>query len=273
VAITAGLDGALWFTDNHDNKIGRITTAGTITEFPLPTANSSPAGITAGPDGALWFTERGKIGRITMAGAITEFPLPTANSRPETIITGPDGALWFTGIYEQLRRITTDGVITEFPTTSGGYGIAVGPDGNLWFTEFFANQIGRLRTAEAQATIALNGTVFHLGQTLTYEATLTSSGSRMVDVYVGCLLPDGVTFLSAVQLAPNVISIVSGPSPHPLVTNVPLTSGTVSAVHLFNGTEPVGTYYTYAALVVAGSNPFVPTNQLALAVQPFQFSP
>jgi hypothetical protein len=64
--ITAGPDGALWFTERAGNKIGRITTAGVVTnEFTVPTANSSPFGITAGPDGALWFTEydANKIGR------------------------------------------------------------------------------------------------------------------------------------------------------------------------------------------------------------------
>ena len=40
--ITAGPDGALWFTEQTANKIGRITTAGVITEFPIPTANSLP---------------------------------------------------------------------------------------------------------------------------------------------------------------------------------------------------------------------------------------
>lgn len=38
-AIVAGLDGALWFTEEDGNKIGRITTAGTITEFALPIAD------------------------------------------------------------------------------------------------------------------------------------------------------------------------------------------------------------------------------------------
>ncbi len=66
-------------------KIGRITTAGVITEYPIPTAASSPFQITAGPDGALWFTEGnsvGKIGRITTAGVITEYPIPTASGNP-----------------------------------------------------------------------------------------------------------------------------------------------------------------------------------------------
>jgi hypothetical protein len=53
-AIAAGPDGALWFTELVANKIGRITTAGAMTEFNVPTP---PGLITAGPDGALWFTE------------------------------------------------------------------------------------------------------------------------------------------------------------------------------------------------------------------------
>ena len=60
-AITAGPDGALWFTGNIGSNgvnglIGRITTAGAITEFPIP-SGSTAMDITAGPDGALWFTE------------------------------------------------------------------------------------------------------------------------------------------------------------------------------------------------------------------------
>jgi virginiamycin B lyase len=72
--------------------------AAQLTEFPVPTAASTPWGITVGPDGALWFTEMdaNKIGRITTAGSFTEFSLPTANMKPAFITTGPDGNLWFT---------------------------------------------------------------------------------------------------------------------------------------------------------------------------------
>jgi streptogramin lyase len=50
-----------------------------FSQFSVPTANSSPAGIALGPDGALWFTEQSgnKIGRITTDGTITEYPIPT----------------------------------------------------------------------------------------------------------------------------------------------------------------------------------------------------
>ena len=145
--ITAGPDGALWFTDYNYNFIGRITTAGVITEFPLPTKGSAPNGITVGPDGALWFTEKseptGKIGRITTAGLITEFAIPPGacgGSVPLNITTGSDGALWFTDVgCGNVDRITTTGIIAEFPilptATSTPYGITAGPDGALWVTD------------------------------------------------------------------------------------------------------------------------------------------
>ena len=150
--ITAGPDGNLWFTESTANQIGRITTAGVVTEFPIPTAGSGPVGIAAGPDGNLWFTEANssRIGRMTTWGIITEFTTPTLASGPVGIATGPDGNLWFTeGNADQIGRITTAGVITEFPVPragSGPSGIAAGPDGDLWFTEVSGNQIGRITT-------------------------------------------------------------------------------------------------------------------------------
>jgi streptogramin lyase len=110
LGITTGPDGALWFTENNFNKIGRITTAGGIFEITIPTANSLPIGITAGPDGALWFTEfqANKIGRITTEGVITESTIPTAGGDPRGITAGPDGALWFTeNSGNKIGRITT----------------------------------------------------------------------------------------------------------------------------------------------------------------------
>jgi hypothetical protein len=104
-AITAGPDGNVWFTEN--TRIGRITPAGVLTEFPIP-APAIALDITAGPDGNLWFTNGiynagNYIGRITPAGVITEFAIPTGS---EEITAGPDGALWFTDLSSNLGRIT-----------------------------------------------------------------------------------------------------------------------------------------------------------------------
>jgi streptogramin lyase len=66
--ITAGPDGALWFADGGNNAIGRITTAGIVTEYPVTSPGSNPVGITVGPDGNIWFTENAtdKIGVLKL---------------------------------------------------------------------------------------------------------------------------------------------------------------------------------------------------------------
>ncbi|HTK06273.1 MAG TPA: Virginiamycin B lyase [Ktedonobacteraceae bacterium] len=137
--LTQGPDGALWFTEFYANRIGRITTKGIITEFPLASFRQ-PSGITAGPDGNLWFAEEhGWIGRITPLGVVTEFALPSPVAEPTAITAGPDGNLWFTATGENaIGRITTSGQISLFPLPAEGSapcGITRGPDGNLWFIE------------------------------------------------------------------------------------------------------------------------------------------
>jgi streptogramin lyase len=56
--ITAGSDGALWFTNFNTDLIGRITTAGTVTLYHVDIGAGTlaqPGRLAAGPDGALWF--------------------------------------------------------------------------------------------------------------------------------------------------------------------------------------------------------------------------
>jgi len=86
-------------------------------------------------------------------------------------------------------------------------------------------------------------------------------------------MPNGLTFLSLVQVSPGVISIALGPSPVPFLANVTLAPLGVSFSYTFIGFEPIGTYFTYAGLVVAGTNPSQAANVLSLGVQAFQFMP
>ncbi len=100
--ITKGPDGNVWACAADSNLIARITPAGALTTFAIPSANAQPYGITTGPDGNLYFTEPGvnrttnKIGRITPTGTITEFAIPTALSGPVFIAAGPNNTIWFT---------------------------------------------------------------------------------------------------------------------------------------------------------------------------------
>ena len=156
VDITTGPDGGLWFTEL--NGIGRSTTSGSLSSYPISGLVASPFSITTGPDGALWFTEANRngangsiIGRIDTSGRITLYPVPTPNADIRGITQGPDGALWFAEYAaSRVGRITTAGVVTEYVLQSerGPFGITAGPDGALWFTEN-AGKIGRITTAGA----------------------------------------------------------------------------------------------------------------------------
>jgi streptogramin lyase len=159
--ITTGPDGNLWFAESPSGyptppfgNIGRITPAGQVTQFSVPSAGSISY-IVQGPDGNLWFTESSanQIGRITTAGAVTEFSIPTPASNPLFIAAGPDGNIWFTESNAvQIGRITPAGVVTEFPLPPSKYpgfpeglnAITTGLDGNLWFTEFYTSTVGRI---------------------------------------------------------------------------------------------------------------------------------
>jgi virginiamycin B lyase len=148
--ITAGPDGALWFTNDNGSSIGRITTAGVASDY-TGAGISRPQGITLGSDGALWFTNYipASIGRITTTGVVTIF----TDSRitfPMGITSGPDGALWFTNTGNNtIGRISTSGAVTSYadPTIGEPLDITRGADGALWFTNFANDSIGRITTS------------------------------------------------------------------------------------------------------------------------------
>ena len=163
-SLTAGPDGAIWFTEFRISKIARITADGAVTEYDIP----APAGgIVTGPDGALWFSEGNNIGRLTTTGEVSEYRLPKPEWCAGAMAAGADGTLWFvessgcglvvngTTTVNSIGRITTDGTITEYalPGTSfqGVWCIVAGPDGAMWFSEYYAGKIGRI-TAQGEVT-------------------------------------------------------------------------------------------------------------------------
>jgi virginiamycin B lyase len=157
--ITAGPDGAIWFTAAGTEKIGRIpvpplaTSTGGITMYPSSgTAGSGVGDITAA-DGALWFTEGdgNRIGRITTGGAITHPGTLSAPSEPSGITAGPDGRLWFAeALAGRIAAMTTGGQVDKYPGAGvDPSALAVGQDGAIWFTDSnpAAGVIGRITTA------------------------------------------------------------------------------------------------------------------------------
>jgi virginiamycin B lyase len=148
--ITWGFSGDLWFTEPEFNKVAKITSAGVITEYDVPTANSNPLGIATVGGGDAWFTEynANKIGHVTAAGVFSEFTIPTPSSGPWGIIPGPTGGYWFV---EQLGNkigfINNAGTITEYPIpTPSSFPVTIDwvTNDRLWFTEGGTNKIGSI---------------------------------------------------------------------------------------------------------------------------------
>jgi streptogramin lyase len=184
--ITAGSDGNLWFAERAGNKIGRITPAGTLTEYAVPTANAAPTGISTGPDGNIWFAENtaSKIARITPGGVVSEFTL-AQGSIPRHTVAGPDGAVWYldTG---KIGRITTWGQVTTFSASAAApTSLTACSDGNLWYTALEPNLVGRITTA---------GVVTTWAQTYEPQAiTCTPDGKVWVVEGTGGLVAQGTT--------------------------------------------------------------------------------
>jgi streptogramin lyase len=154
--IGTGPDGNLWFTEDSNNAVGRITPGAVITEFTAGFPMGNPRGIVTGPDGNLWVAMAGNdgaIAQVTKTGDVVEYPVPTAGD-PNDIAVGPDNNLWYVDPAANLiGRITPNGSITEFTDgltdAAGPSAISRGPDGALWFTESTAGKIGRITTGGA----------------------------------------------------------------------------------------------------------------------------
>lgn len=133
-AITTGPDGALWFTQPGVARVGRLTTSGAYSAFPVSDVPGSNNGIATGSDGALWFSQRTAIGRMTTSGDVKSYVLPNA-AQPGRMVAGPDRAVWFVETNRPVvGRITPSGDFTEvrLPGDQPAKGIVAGPDGALW---------------------------------------------------------------------------------------------------------------------------------------------
>ncbi len=78
--LTSGPDGALWFIDFSSNSVGRLSTAGQVTnQYAISTPGANAQRIRTGPDGSLWLTEdlANKIGRLPLGP-----PPPTSVTIP-----------------------------------------------------------------------------------------------------------------------------------------------------------------------------------------------
>ena len=155
--ITAGPDGAMWFTGALRDGIGRIDARGRVRTFRagLP-PGAEPYGIVAADDGNLWFTDprSDAVGRVTPGGAITEYPahIGAGGGGPAGIAAARGGGVWFIDdLARRLGRMSPTGEVTivDLPPAPGGLAfgapgsIVTAADGGVWFADGRAGSLAR----------------------------------------------------------------------------------------------------------------------------------
>ena len=91
-------DGSLWFTEQLQNKLGRLDPAsGAFKEYPLKIEDSGPHGLVADSNGNIWFTGNGKgyIGKLDpKTGDVTEYKMPDEKAEdPHTAVFDAHGIM------------------------------------------------------------------------------------------------------------------------------------------------------------------------------------
>jgi virginiamycin B lyase len=234
-----GADGALWFTEQMANKLGRLDpAAGTFQEYPLKTANSGPHGLVADSSGNIWYTGNfgALIGKLDpRTGLVTEFKMPDpTNDDPHTLLFDAQGMLWFT---EQggnkIGRMDTHTGKIDFQMVktpdAHPYGMSFSGKGILFFCQLGTNKIGRIdpKTMEMKdyelpasarprrIAIASDDTVYftdfksgHLGKLDPSTAAVKmwpSPGGQDSGPYGIAITPDGMVWYSESGVKPNTI--------------------------------------------------------------------
>ena len=161
IALTLGREGDMWFTDagrnqEGENLIGKVTPAGRITEYPVPSVSGlwSLNAIAIGGEGDIWFTLGDGIWRISPSGALLGVPSSfegLVGEEYRSVAAGPDGSIWIAGRFH-IIRVTSTGTVSEFSTLeTSPESIVQGPGGNMWFTSSTSvdAQIGWITVAGA----------------------------------------------------------------------------------------------------------------------------
>ena len=149
-----GMDGALWFTEQLKNKLGRVDPkTGVFKEYALKIEDSGPHGLVADSNGNIWFTGNGKgyIGKLDpRTGAVTEYTMPDAKAEdPHTAVFDSHGILWFTvQVGNMVGRLDPQTGKIDLKkmqmADARPYGIVVNSKGIPFFCEFGTNKLAKI---------------------------------------------------------------------------------------------------------------------------------
>jgi virginiamycin B lyase len=164
--VVVGPDKNIWFADYGNNKLGRITHAGVVTEFALP-SGAQPIALAVGKDKNFWIVDdvRNKIIKVNSSGVVLHsygHGITTGES-PSRIVAAPDGNLYFSEgansftVNDKIARITLEGKIEEIgniPPASAPNQLAVGKDKNVYFAMGRLQAVGKITLATSKVTFS-----------------------------------------------------------------------------------------------------------------------
>jgi virginiamycin B lyase len=234
-----GADGALWYTAQEANAIGRLDPAtGTIRQFALKTPHSGPHGLVSDHDGNIWFTANyaGYIGKLDpKSGNVVEYKITDPRGGdPHTPAIAPDGRVWFTvqqgnvvGVLDPSSRAIK---FVDVPTPRAlPYGMVIDSKGVPFFCEFGSNKITRVDPSTMQLheftlpagarprrlALANDATIYYsdfargyLGRLDTTNGSVKewpSPGGAQSHPYGIAITPNGIVWYSESGVKPNTV--------------------------------------------------------------------
>lgn len=135
----------------------------TITEFPLPYADSLPHDLVVGPDGRIWITAffYDQIWAMDPGnGAIQVYPIDdddTVNAQPRALKFDDKGFLWIVngGTNKVVRLDTQTGTYQDFDVQMYAHSLDLDPEGNVWVNDYFATKerVAKVDAGTGEVTI------------------------------------------------------------------------------------------------------------------------
>jgi len=205
-AITAGLDGSIWFanqgTDSSQggNSVQQVTNVdGVWTAQPAIAVGTTPRAITTGLDGSIWVANTGSntVQQIAeVNGAWVAQPAIAVGTGPRGLATGLDGSIWVanTGSNTVQQISNVGGVWTaQQPIAVGDnpFGLTVGRNGSLWVTNTDSNTLQQI-VIPAGSPLDLSAELSSVPGTVTlsWDAPVTNGGAP-ITIYTATVSQGG----------------------------------------------------------------------------------
>ena len=170
-----GPDGALWFLETNPgiNKLARVTTGGSFTEYAMPASITFPSGLVSGPDGNLWFDDEASPAHLvksTTGGSMQEFG--GAPSSLGELAIGPDGNIWAPEYQTNFDDAfnTSGALVHHFATGYSAQNVYITAGQNNLFVGSYSSTLGEMSTSGAASSFNLNPPVANGMRQLTMGA-------------------------------------------------------------------------------------------------------